>query len=126
MTITPSKQAGISAFLAAASPPRYRDVSNKSFMVHLDYNDKETYLAWRRIWKLEYSRLSKEIRVRKNTIKAARTCSTGGLQTDLLFLRRQAQGMLQLLLAAKAEAWRQQQARIVELHFTHFKTGASK
>lgn len=81
-------------------------------MRNIQFNSKETYLAYRSEWKAEYKRLSKEIREERIQIRSQR-----GIESIqywyLKGLREQATAMLEERKASKVEAQRQYlQARL--------------
>jgi acetone carboxylase gamma subunit len=74
------------------------------------FNDRTTYLAYRRNWKLAYKELSQTIRDTKAKMKTAAQPEQGRLQMTREYLRRDARHMLAELVEARVEAQHQWEA----------------
>jgi hypothetical protein len=73
-----------------------------------NFNNRETYLAFRAAWKKEYNELSQEIRNLKATWAEEIRSGQGGYTHYAVFRkRREATAMMQLLEEAKLESARQ-------------------
>jgi len=79
--------------------------------MEMNFNDRESYLAFRREWKDTYLALSAEIRETKNYIvsemKAGNYRNYSAAQYKLVGLQEDARTMMETVEAAKVEANRQ-------------------
>lgn len=68
------------------------------------FNNRETYLAWRNVWKRLYMDISQDIRRRKHEAKEAQrrgNPGAGRLQKELVYARSDARKMMTLMKEAK-------------------------
>jgi hypothetical protein len=73
----------------------------------INFNSRETYLKWRKEWKLAYYNLSLDIREAKQKRKPANAHDWSNWASKAHYLRLEARGMLETLKEAKVEAQRQ-------------------
>lgn len=77
-------------------------------MTTFNFNNRETYLAFRSEWKREYAELTQEIRNLKATWAEEIRSGRGGYTHYAVFRkRREARAMMQLLEEARLESARQ-------------------